>query len=504
MTTLGISWLAIGVAIFIIVIFLLNCYVKTSPNTALIISGLRKKPRYLIGRGGFRVPFFEKIDKLYLGQVTVDIKTKDEIPTNDFINVRVDAVAKVQVDLRPETFVEAIKNFLNDTGEKISTEVQDTFEGNLREAIGAVNLKDLNIDREAFSKQVLEAANKDLGALGLRVLSTNIQNITDSSGLIKDLGADNTWGIKKTAQITKAQAERDISIAQSQAAKEANDVRVATETSIAEKNNQLAIKQAELKKESDTKKAESNAAYSIMEQEQQAIINQKTIDAEISKTKREQILSEEQVKVVENKYRAEVNKQSDAQKYAAEVASDAAKYQVERRAEGELEQRKRQAEAELFEAEKKAAARKAQAEAEKYAKLQEAEGIAAVGEAEAKAIEAKGIAEATALEKKADAYSKFNQAAILDMVVKVLPEMAENVAAPISSIDSVRIYGGGVDKMSSNVPAVLKQTFDTMKDVTGVDLADIMRAETLDAKIKKDVKLDVDGLATKTNEVTEE
>ena len=490
MTDLGIIWVSIG-GVILLLILLSLCYVKTPPNYALVISGLGKKPRYLIGQGGFRVPFLERIDRLYLGQMTVDIKTKEEIPTNDFINVRVDAVAKIQVDTDPEAFLKAIKNFLNDKGEKIASETESTLNGNLRESVGAVKLKDLNIDREAFSKQVMAAASIDMRALGLKVLSFNVEAITDSLNLILDLGADNTWAIKKTAQITKAESERDIEIARSNAQKEANDVRVASETSIAEKNNELAIKQAELKKISDTKRAEADAAYEIQRQDQQAVINEKTVNAEIEKTKREQILSDERVKVVENTYRAEINKKSDAQKYAAEVAAQADKYQVERRAEADLEQRKKKAEAELFEAERKAAAIKAQAEADKFAKLQEAEGIAAVGEAEAKAIAAKGVAEAEALEKKAEAYEKFGKAAILDMVVKILPDMAANIAEPISSIESVRIYDGGVDRVSANVPAVLKQTFDTIKDVTGVDMADVMRKDTLAASTDRNISVDL-------------
>ena len=204
----------VSVAVLLLLLLLFASYVKTSPNIAMVISGLTKKPRYLVGKGGFRVPFLEKTDKLYLGQVTVDIKTKEAIPTNDFINVKIDAVAKVQVDMSDETFVCAIKNFLNVGPAIIAQEVQDTFEGNLRESVGAVCLKELNVDRDAFSDQVLAKATKDLSTLGLKVLSCNIQNISDENGLIKALGADNTWKIRQDAAITKANAEKAIAIAE--------------------------------------------------------------------------------------------------------------------------------------------------------------------------------------------------------------------------------------------------------------------------------------------------
>jgi len=467
----------VSVAVLLLLLLLFASYVKTSPNIAMVISGLTKKPRYLVGKGGFRVPFLEKTDKLYLGQVTVDIKTKEAIPTNDFINVKIDAVAKVQVDMSDETFVCAIKNFLNVGPAIIAQEVQDTFEGNLRESVGAVCLKELNVDRDAFSDQVLAKATKDLSTLGLKVLSCNIQNISDENGLIKALGADNTWKIRQDAVITKANAEKAIAIAEANAAQEANDVRVLSETAIAEKNNSLEIRKAELQKSADTKKAETDAAYEIQKQEQQATIYQKTINAEIEKTQREQVLSQEKIKIKENELTAEVNKQADAHKYEVEKKAEAERYEAEQ---------------------------KAQAEAAKYAKLQEAEGIRAVGEANASAAQAMFIAEAEGLEKKADAYERFGQAAILDMVVKILPQVAAEVAKPISSIDSVNIYDGGVDRVSGNVPVVLKQTFDTIESATGVNLTDIVRAKTITAKTDRNINISGDLIGGRKETAEEE
>ena len=376
-----------------------------------------------------------------------------------------------------ETFVCAIKNFLNVGPAIIAQEVQDTFEGNLRESVGAVCLKELNVDRDAFSDQVLAKATKDLSTLGLKVLSCNIQNISDENGLIKALGADNTWKIRQDAAITKANAEKAIAIAEANAAQEANDVRVSSETAIAEKNNSLEIRKAELQKSADTKKAEADAAYEIQKQEQQATIYQKTINAEIEKTQREQVLSQEKIKIKENELTAEVNKQADAHKYEVEKKAEAERYEAEQ---------------------------KAQAEAAKYAKLQEAEGIRAVGEANASAAQAMFIAEAEGLEKKADAYERFGQAAILDMVVKILPQVAAEVAKPISSIDSVNIYDGGVDRVSGNVPVVLKQTFDTIESATGVNLTDIVRAKTITAKTDRNINISGDLIGGRKETAEEE
>jgi len=138
---------------------------------------------------------------------------------------------------------------------------------------------------------------------------------------------------------------------------------------------------------------------------------------------------------------------------------------------------------------------KAQAEAKKYAMLQEAEGIRARGQAEAAAIQARALAEAAGMEKKAEAYQKYNQAAMAEMMIKVLPEIAGKIAEPLSQIDRITIIGGGngaengVEAVAGNVPVVMAKLFESMKEATGVDLAEIMRADTYDAKVTRNINL---------------
>ena len=315
-------------------------YVKAPPDKAFIISGLRKVPRILIGRAGVKVPFFERVDKLYLGQMTVDIKTEQSVPTNDFINVNVDAVAKVRIGTTPEAIQLAAKNFLNKNPEQITMDLQDSLQGNMREIIGTLALKTINTDRDSFSDQVMEKASKDMNKLGIEILSCNIQNVTDENGLISDLGMDNTAKIKKDAAIAKAQADRDVAIAQAEADKAANDARVLAQTEIAEKNNALAIKQAELKREADTASAVADAAYEIQTQEQQKSIQTATVNAQIARAEREAELKQKEVVVKQQELAAEIEKKADAEKY-----------QAEKKAEAELVQRQKKAEAAKYEQE---------------------------------------------------------------------------------------------------------------------------------------------------------
>ena len=277
--------LSIVGAIVFICIVIASIYVKANPQVAYIISGIKKNPRVLIGTGGIKIPIFERMDKLFLGQISVDVKTQSPVPTHNYIDVNVDAVCKVQVD--PDKIQLAAKNFLNMTPANISAEIKDSLEGNMREVVGAIDLQGLVTDRDKFSDEIQTKAAKDMNSLGLKVISCNIQSITDENRLIEGLGADNTAAIRKNAAITKANADMEISVAQSEANKKANDARVLSETQIAERNNELEIKKADLKKVSDTKKAEADAAYEIQKQEQLKTVNVKTVDAQIEQTKRE-------------------------------------------------------------------------------------------------------------------------------------------------------------------------------------------------------------------------
>ena len=218
--------------VLLVLLIITQGYVKAPPDHAYIISGLRKEPRVLVGRAGLKLPFFEQLDKLYLGQITVDIKTDEYIPTNDFINVMVDAVAKVRVADDPAMLKLAMRNFLNKNSAKIAADLQDSLQGNMREIIGTLTLRAINTDRDSFSDQVMAKASKDMEKLGIEILSCNIQNVTDEHGLIQDLGMDNTSKIRKDASIAKAEAERDIAIAQAAADKASNEARVLAETEI--------------------------------------------------------------------------------------------------------------------------------------------------------------------------------------------------------------------------------------------------------------------------------
>ena len=471
------------VVIAIIVIFLAVGYVKAPPDMAFIISGIKKKSKIVIGKAAIRIPFFERLDKLNLRLIPIDVKTSNAVPTADYININVDATVNVKISNESEKLRLAADNFLNKNTEYIAGVAREVLEGNVREIVGKMKLEEMVSDRQKFATLVKENAEPDLAAMGLDIISFNVQNFVDGNEVIENLGIDNIVKIKKAAAIARAESERDIKVAQAAADKESNDAAVAAQTEIAKKQNELAIKRSELQQEADTKKAMADAAYEIQKEEQRKTIEVTTANADIAKQEREIELKQKEVAVKEQALEAEVKKQAEADKYAAQQKADAALYQ-----------RQKEAEAKQFEAQRQAEARKAQAEADRFAKEQEAEGIRAVGEAEAAAIQAKGVAEAEAMEKKAEAYAKYNKAAVAEMMIKVLPDVAAKIAEPLGQIDKITIIGGdggsnGVDQVAGNVPAVMAKLFESMKEATGIDLADIVKADTYDAKVNRNVNV---------------
>ena len=482
------------IATCLVIILLTMGYVKAPPDMAYIISGVKRKSKVVIGKASIRIPFFERLDKVTLRLIPIDVKTSNAVPTADYININVDATVNVKISNDPEKLRLAAENFLNKPTEYIASVAREVLEGNVREIVGKMRLEEMVSDRQKFANLVKENAEPDLAAMGLDIISFNVQNFVDGNEVIENLGIDNIVKIKKSAAIARAESERDIKVAQAAADKESNDAAVAAQTEIAKKQNELAIKKSELQMEADTKKAMADAAYEIQREEQRKTIEITTANANIARQEREIELKQKEVAVKEQALEAEVKKQAEAEKYAAQQRSDAALYQRQKEAEAKQFEIQHAAEAKQYEAQRDAEARKAQAEADRFAKEQEAAGIRAVGEAEATAIQAKGIAEAEAMEKKAEAYAKYNKAAVAEMMIKVLPDIAGKVAEPLGQIDKITIIGGseggnGVEQVAGNVPVVMAKVFESMKEATGIDLSNIINAESYDAKVNRNINL---------------
>ena len=456
----------IGAMALLLILVGVGGYLKAPPDTAYIISGLGKK-RILIGKAGWRVPFFERVDRLSLRVMQVDVKTSEAVPTNEFINVTVDGVANIKISSDPEYLKRAAEALLGMSRVELIGLVTQVLEGNMREIVGSVGLKEMVQDRQGVAKKITENVVPDMQKLGIEVVNFNIQNFKDAAGTIENMGIDNVEQIRKNAQIAKANAQRDIAIATSNAQQEANAVKVEAEKKIAEQNAELAVQQADMKVRADTKKAEADAAYSIQQETQRKIIEVTKTEADIARREKEAELADKDIAIKERELDANIRKQADAMKY-----------QSEKEAEADLIRRQRDAEAKQYEALKAAEARKAEAEAARYAMEQEAEGI-----------RAKGLAEAEAIEKKAEAQKKMGEASVLEMYLSALPEVVKNAAEPLSRTDKIVMYGeGNSTKVVRDVMSSANQIVEGMKESTGIDLKTLLSGYTLGKLTEKKEK----------------
>ena len=492
---------AVPALIVLLLIIVVSCgYVKSPPDVAYIISGLRKKPRILIGQAGIKVPFFERLDKLALGAIQIDVKTRTAVPTAEFINIRVDSTVSVRVGRSEEMIALAAQNFLNINRQEIATKINDLLEGNIREIVGQMRLTEMVSDRKAFSDKVQANVVPDLARFGLELVSFNVQNFNDDNGVIENLGIDNTEKIRKDAAIAKSNAQREIAVAAAADKQAANEAEVAAATEIARKQTEFAIERSELQMKADTEQAKADAAKQIEAENQRKLREIAVANANLAKQEKEIELKEREVAIKERTLEAEIKKTADAQKYAEQQKADAKLYATQKAAEAEQFERERRAEADKNEAIKKAEAELALAEAEAKAKKALAEAIEtegkaraaaaqAQGEAEAAAIKAKLQAEAEGLREKAEAMEKYGEAAMADMQIEAiktyfeqLPAIAKAVGEGYQGVDKIVMLGQDSGQLAGNIMNTTTQISEGLSESIGIDLKGLLNG-VLGAKL---------------------
>jgi flotillin len=492
-------FIGIAAAVLFAIILFVSSYVKASPSEAIRISGLGKS-KVIIGKAGFKIPFFQRSDSLSLEVFQVDIKTSD-IPTREFINIDVDGVANLKISSDPEMLEKAFEAILDLSQDDLMRQIQQVLQGNMREIIGTVQIKELVQDRQGVANRVKENVVPDMSKLGIELVNFNIQNFDDKEDVIKNLGIDNIATISRDAQIARANADKDVAIATAKAQEVANEAKANSQKAIIEQDTALSLTQSALKKKSDTAKAEADAAYKLEQQRRQQEINIATVNAEIAQREREVELGNREVELEEKRLAAEVNKKAEAEKFAAQQKADAELYTRQKKAEAEkyelerdsemkiiaanadMKSKEHEANAVKIQAEAEAAARIAKAEAEKEAALAEAEGIRAVG-----------LAEAEAIEKKAEAMKLYGEAATLQLILDsgVLPKMVEAYSKPVAEamgrIDSITMYGeGNTAKLTEEITKNGTQIFDGLQRSLGIDIKSVV-AGYLGGKMIGDIK----------------
>lgn len=478
----------LGVILLIVIIFF--SFVSASPGVIKVISGPRGQ-RVIHGRTGWKIPILERVDNMTAEMISIDVKTSDYVPTNDFINVKVVAAVKVRIGTeKPELFKAATRNFLYKPTDVMADEVRDTLEGHLRAIIGQMELKEIIQDRATFSEKVQENATKNLEDMGLEIVAFNVQSVIDEKGVIENLGIDNTEKIRKEAAKAKAIAVQEIAEQQARSDKAANDARVAADLEIAQKNNELAIRKSELKVEAEIKRAKADASYAIEQETQRKEIERQTAEANIVKQEKEAEIKEREVRVKEQTLNAEIKKQAEAEKY-----------QREQQAQAERIEREQKAQAEKYEALQQAEALKAKAEADKFAAEQDAIAIRVKGEAKAEAIRLQLSAEAEGLDKKAEAMLKMKEAAVVEMLVKVLPDIAKAVAEPLNNVDSITMYGEG---NSGKMVGDIMTSLDKVTNGLGIDVRDLIKATLTGKAIGSSIDLNAASIESPKQVITDQ
>lgn len=484
--------IAVVAAILIIFGIIKFCYRKCPPNKAMVITGASGM-RIYTGKAKFVIPILQRVDHMPLENIQVDFVSRSEIPTQDAINIKVDAVANMSIDQDPEILKIAASKFLGYSIEQIQETVTPIMEGNIREIISQIPLVDLiKGDKKVLADKITENVSPNLRDMGLKLTTFNIQNFSDQNGVIHNLGIENTEQIKKDASIAAARAKADVAVAQAEADQRANDARIKAETEIAVKKNEFAIKKAELQQAEDIKVAQQEAAKGIEEQKQDKKKKVAEAEAKLARQEKEIELKEREVSITERKLEAEVKKKAEANKFAAQQEADAELYTEQRQAEADRYRREQDAEAQKFEAEQRAAAEKAKAEADRFAKEQEAEAVKAAGlanatateaegKAEAAAIQAKAEAEAQGLLKKAEAMKQYGEAAKMQMQLDViktyfeqLPKIAEGVAHGYQNVESIKMYGGDSSALTGNIINGATQISDGLSESLGIDLKSLL------------------------------
>ena len=484
--------IAVFFAVILVVALIKSCWKVAGTNEVLIVSGMGKvKTRS--GGGIFVIPLVQKTQKMTLENIQVDFTSKNEIPTKDAIHVLVDAVANMAISMDPERQKIAASKFAGYSIQQIRDIVIPVLEGNIREIISQTMFEDLiRGDKKVFAERIQENVTPNLADLGIDLTTFNIQNFSDKNGVIRDLGIENIEKIKKEASIAAAKAKAEVAVAQAQADKDANDAKVAAATEIAEKQNQFAIRKAELQKQADTEQAKADAAKQIEAENQRREQEIATANANLARQEKEIELKEREVTIKERALEAEIKKTAEAKKYAEQQAADAKLYATQKAAEADLFERQRQAEAAKIEAEKKAEADLALANAEAAAKKALAEAVKAEGEAQAAAEKAKGLAEAEAikaklqaeadgLREKAEAMKQYGDAAMADMQMEAiklyfeqLPAIAKAVGEGYQGVDKIVMLGNDSGQLAGNIMSTTTQISEGLSESIGVDLKSLL------------------------------
>ena len=456
-------------AVVLLVLIITTMWKRVSQDKALVVTGLKK--RVISGGGGFVIPLLERSDKISLENMKIEVRT-DGARTEQGVDIRADGVAVIKVKSDKESILNAVEQF--NTGKEqetifvIKDTAKDVLEGKLREIISKMTVEEIYKDREIFASQVQEVAAVGLSSMGLELKAFTIRDISDKNGYLEALGKPRIAEVKKNAAIAEADAARETKVKVAEADRLGEEARILADTQVAEATKEKELKIQSYREEQETCKARADLAYEIEKNKVAKEVTETAMLVELTKKEKETEIQEKEALRREKELLATVNKQADADMYRISKQADTEAYKSSKQADAKRY-------LELQEAEASSMAIKFKAEAE-------AEAIRIKGEAEATAILAKGSAEAETMEKKAEAYKMYNDAAVTQMIIERLPEIANAVASPLAKTEKIVIVdnGGGTDakgaaKVTGYVTDIVSQLPETIEAMTGFNIMDAIK-----------------------------
>jgi flotillin len=471
------TYVVAGVAVVLFVFFMMfaiwaNRYMKVGPNQVLVISGRKhsvvdpdgtvREVGFRIRKGGgvFVLPVLEKVDVLSLELLTIDVQQEQDVYTSKGVPVRVDGVAQIKVKGDDVSIATAAEQFLSKTTDEIKGVAMQTLEGHLRAILGTMTVEDIYQNRDAFASKVQEVAAGDMANMGLGIVSFTIKDIRDSQGYLEALGKPRIAQVKRDAQIAQAEADRDAMIKSSQATQAGQEAKFAADTKIAEAQRDYQSNVAQYQAAVNQRKAEADLAYDLQKYKTGQLVKAEEVQVTIVEKQKQIELQQQEIQRKQRELEANVQKPADAERYKVETLANARKFQLETEAGGAAAATK--------------ATGFANADVARATGVAEADANKARGLAEAAIIEAQGKATAEAMRMKAESFKQYNEAAVVEMIIRILPEIAGKISEPLAKTEKMVIInsgngpGGGASKLTGDVTQIVAQLPPVIESLTGI------------------------------------
>ncbi|GEQ60825.1 flotillin family protein [Vagococcus lutrae] len=462
---------AVGIFVFILLMLLvvfISKYQTAKPDEALIISGSYlgtknvhrdesgNKVKIVRGGGAFVLPVFQRSNRLSLLSSKLDVSTP-EVYTEQGVPVMADGTSIIKIGSSVEEIATAAEQFLSKTREELENEAREVLEGHLRSILGSMTVEEIYQNRDKFSQSVQEVASVDLAKMGLVIVSFTIKEVKDKNGYLDSLGKPRIAQVKRDANIAEAEADKETRIKRAQAEKESQKSELERQTEIAEAAKEKELKLAAYKQEQDIAKAKADQAYNLESAKAQQEVVAQEMEVKVIERQKQIELEEKEIIRREKQYDSEVKKKADADRYAREQEALASKAREVAEAEAE------------------------QFRVEAMAKANASE-VRLAGQAAAEAILAKGQAEAEAKAKIAEAFKQYGEAAVLSMVIEILPSIVKEAAQPLGNIEKISVVdtgngeskNGGANRVTNYATNLLASSQETLKETTGLDLKNLL------------------------------